>query len=124
MMDAGPLYKDPFHPMQPVMRRDFKGYARHYTRTQRPVKYLYIDFGISRRYDLSEVNPREVPILGGDRRVPEFQDSDEPRDPFPTDVWYLGRAIQQDFLLVSTSLAYPNNILINHCTSLAKDSSS
>ena len=46
------------------------------------------------------------------RRVPEFQDSDEPRHPFPTDVWYLGRAIQQNFLLVITSLAYASNILI------------
>ncbi|KAG2135813.1 hypothetical protein DEU56DRAFT_737574 [Suillus clintonianus] len=99
MMDADLLYKGPFHPMQPVMRRDFKGYAKHYTRTQRPVKYLYIDFGISRRYDPSEAKPTEIPIFGGDKRVPEFQNSNEPRDPFPTDVWYLGRAIQQDFLL-------------------------
>ncbi|KAI0633259.1 kinase-like domain-containing protein [Trametes polyzona] len=38
--------------------------------------------------------------------VPEFQHSDEPRDPFPTDVYYLGSLIDQDFLQKGSSLDF------------------
>ncbi|KAH7920626.1 hypothetical protein BV22DRAFT_1020849 [Leucogyrophana mollusca] len=98
MMDAKDLYIDSFHPCQPRMRRDFKGEARHYTRTQRPPRYFFIDFGISRRYDASDTNPLEYPIWGGDKTVPEFQKSNAPCNPFPTDVYYLGNFIREDFL--------------------------
>ncbi|KAF8844597.1 hypothetical protein BDN67DRAFT_962981 [Paxillus ammoniavirescens] len=98
MMDASGLYVDAFHPVSPLMKRDFSGYARFRTRTQRPTKYLFIDFGLSRRYDPSVVMPLEVPIWGGDKEVPEFQNSNAPCDPFPTDVFYIGNAIRKDFI--------------------------
>jgi hypothetical protein len=102
MMDAKDLYVEPYHPVVPRMKRDYRGYARHYTRTQRPPKYYFIDFGLSRRYDAQEDNPLEYPIFGGDKSVPEFQNStDIPLNPFPTDVYYLGNAIKQEFLDVS-----------------------
>lgn len=103
MMDASKLYIDPFHPEYPLMKRDFSGSARFKTRTERPPKYYFIDFGLSRRYDASVLNPLEYPVLGGDKQVPEFQDSgrDRPYNPFPTDVFYIGNAIKQDFLDVS-----------------------
>jgi hypothetical protein len=96
MMDATPLYPTPYHPCVPAMRRDFKGKVKHRTRTQHPVKYYFIDFGISRRYAPDAV-PLEDPIRGGDKTVPEFQNSDEPQNPFPTDVYYLGNLIREDF---------------------------
>ncbi|KAH0828135.1 hypothetical protein J3R83DRAFT_3810 [Lanmaoa asiatica] len=98
MMDASRLYIDPFHPASPLMRRDFSGYARYKTRIERPPKYFLIDFGLSRRYDDSIVKPMEAPIQGGDKEVPEFQNSDAPCDPFPTDVFYIGNAIKKDFV--------------------------
>ncbi|KIK92411.1 hypothetical protein PAXRUDRAFT_829989, partial [Paxillus rubicundulus Ve08.2h10] len=98
MMDASGLYVDAFHPVSPLMKRDFSGYARFKTRTQRPPKYIFIDFGLSRRYDSSLVTPLEVPIWGGDKEVPEFQNSNAPCDPFPTDVFYIGNAIRKDFI--------------------------
>ncbi|KAH7906825.1 hypothetical protein BJ138DRAFT_1071218 [Hygrophoropsis aurantiaca] len=98
MMDANSLYIDAFHPCQPDRKRDFTGDARHYTRTQRPPKYYFIDFGISRRYERSNTKPLEYPIWGGDKTVPEFQKSNEPMDPFPTDVYYLGNLIRVDFI--------------------------
>ena len=97
MMDSG-LFIDAFHPVDPLMKRDFSGYARYKTRTERPVKYYFIDFGLSRRYDDSIAHPLEAPIWGGDKEVPEFQNSNEPRDPFATDVFYIGNAIRQDFV--------------------------
>ncbi|KIJ07481.1 hypothetical protein PAXINDRAFT_173467 [Paxillus involutus ATCC 200175] len=98
MMDGEILYDEPFHPLRPKQKRDLTGFASRRTRTERPPKYLFIDFGISRRYDASTKDPLEDPIWGGDKTVPEFQHSDEPRNPFPTDVYYLGNMIREDFM--------------------------
>lgn len=97
MMDPKPLFIDSFHPFRAHRTRDLKGVPRHYSRTQRPTKYYFIDFGLSRRYDPSVTDPVEPIIMGGDSTVPEFK-SREPQNPFPTDVYYIGHAIQQTFL--------------------------
>jgi hypothetical protein len=101
MMDAAPMYPVPYHPADTNMKRDYSGRAKHYTRTQRPPKYYLTDFGISRRYNPADGPPLEVPIWGGDKTVPEFQNSNDPCNPFPTDVYYLGNMIRQNFLHVS-----------------------
>ncbi|KIK80109.1 hypothetical protein PAXRUDRAFT_159552 [Paxillus rubicundulus Ve08.2h10] len=98
MFDASQLYPKPFHPVIPDLKRDFSGFGKHYSRTERSPKYYFIDFGISRRYDPSDPNPLEVPIWGGDKEVPEFQNSNDPCNPFPTDVFYIGNAIMEDFI--------------------------
>ena len=100
MMDASKLYMDAFHPIHPIMKRDFSRYARFKTRTTRPVKYYFIDFGLSRRYDPSIIQPLEIPIWGGDKEVPEFQNSNNPCDPFPIDIFYIGNMIKKDFVQV------------------------
>ncbi|CCM03211.1 uncharacterized protein FIBRA_05335 [Fibroporia radiculosa] len=98
MMDPKPLYPQMYHPVLGLRSHNFTGTAKHYTRTARPTKYYLIDFGISRRYDPAITSPREPPIRGGDKTVPEFQHSDDPCDPFPTDIYYLGNMIREDFL--------------------------
>lgn len=105
MMDASPLYPDGFHPVATDLKPDYIATAKHYTRTQRPTKYKIIDFGISRRYDPAEGRHLEYPIRGGDKTVPEFQGEGgyEPSDPFPTDVYYVGNMIREDFLTVRFS---------------------
>ena len=106
MMDASPLYPKPYHPVEPLRLWDFSdtgwfaGQPKHYTRTHRPVKYYFTDFGISRRYNPDDGPPLEDPILGGDKTVPEFQVSLDPCNPFPTDVYYLGSMIRKTFLVV------------------------
>ena len=100
MMDPSRLFIDAFHPASPLMKRNFSEYARHKTRTERPPKYFLIDFGLSRRYDDSIVEPLEDPIWGADKEVPEFQNSNAPCDPFPTDVFYIGNTIRKDFIEV------------------------
>ena len=105
MMDAKDLYVEPYHPVETHMKRDFGGYASHYTRTQRPPKYYFIDFGLSCQYDASNKNPLEYPVLGGDKTVPEFQNNRNVRlNPFPTDVYYLGNTFRQHFLNVSVHM--------------------
>lgn len=107
MMHANDLYPGPYHPAQPHMKRDFSGYVNHLTRTQRPPKYYLIDFGLSRRYDANEENPLEYPIFGGDKTVPEFQKNvDVPMNPFPTDVYYLGNVIREQFLYARWGLEF------------------
>jgi len=101
MMDAKPLYPVPYHPVENDMKRDFSGRAKHRTRTERPVRYYLIDFGLSRRYNPADGPPREGIILGADKTVPEFAKSNDPCDPFPTDVYYLGNCIRTTFLQVS-----------------------
>jgi hypothetical protein len=78
VIDPREIYPESFHPMKTMFKRDFNGFARHFTRTQRPPKYYLIDFGLSRKYDPSETNPREIPILGGDKEVPEFKTQTSP----------------------------------------------
>ncbi|EGO19546.1 hypothetical protein SERLADRAFT_374273 [Serpula lacrymans var. lacrymans S7.9] len=75
MMDATSLFIDPYHPQDLEMKRDYTGRARYYTRTQHTPKYLFIDFGLSRRYGSNDVAPLEDAIHGGDKTVPEFQKS-------------------------------------------------
>ncbi|TFK57847.1 hypothetical protein BDN72DRAFT_782802, partial [Pluteus cervinus] len=69
--------------------------AKAFTRTQRPPKYYFIDFGLSRQYDASETNPLEEPIMGGDRTVPEFKTDKEMFNPFHTDIYYIGNMIRE-----------------------------
>jgi hypothetical protein len=100
MMDATPLYLDPYHPSRVKWKRDFSGRATYLTRTQRPVKYYFTDFGISRRYKPGNGPPLERQAVGGDNTVPEFQNSSQLCNPFPTDIYYLGNMIRQNFLEV------------------------
>ncbi|KAI8993984.1 kinase-like domain-containing protein [Trametes punicea] len=98
MMDPRLLFPNLFHFASPSMAREGYGRPKHYSRTGCPTKYFYIDFGLSRKFDSAKGPPRSWPIWGGDRTVPEFQKSDYPCDPFPTDIYYLGNTIRKVFL--------------------------
>lgn len=100
MMDPTQIYPESFHPIKRDRRRDWKGKARHYTRTQYPPKYYLIDFGLSHRYTAEEGPPRRPPAFGGDKSAPEHQTYDTPCDPFPTDVYYLGNLVRKMFTSV------------------------
>ncbi|TFY60132.1 hypothetical protein EVG20_g7534 [Dentipellis fragilis] len=102
MMDASPMYPHPWHPIKRNKRRDWKGKAKHYTRTERLVKYYYIDFGLSQRYrDTTHPwPPLELPVHGGDKTAPESQEDkyNIPCNPFATDIYYLGNLIRESFM--------------------------
>ncbi|KAM5532831.1 hypothetical protein V8D89_013472 [Ganoderma adspersum] len=98
MMDLAPLYSEIPHPVNRRRSYDFKRHVRRFTRTQRPVKYYYIDFGHSRKYAPDNDMPLEEILIGGDKSVPEFQGKDEPQNPFWTDIYYLGNLIRTGFL--------------------------
>ncbi|TFY71472.1 hypothetical protein EVG20_g1547 [Dentipellis fragilis] len=103
MMDAAPIYPEPWHPVKLNMRRDWKGKARHYTRTERPLKYYYIDFGLSQLYTPENTEtwpPLALPVHGGDKTAPENQDEKHNTrcNPFATDIYYLGNLIRNSFM--------------------------
>lgn len=116
MMDGSKMFPDGYHPQYPKMNRDFySGRARFYTRTQRPPKYHIIDFGLSRQYDTRDPPPLEIPIVGGDKTVPEFRFTKrgkppKPCDPFPTDIYYLGNLILREFVEGIPFVNYSNRL--------------
>lgn len=101
MYDPRPTYPNMYHPQMSDRSYDFKGKAKHLTRTTRPVKYYYIDFGMSIRYNPEDGPPREHPMVGGDKSVPEFKNwTGELLDPFPTDIYYIGNMVRNTVMRV------------------------
>lgn len=100
MMDADPLFPHPYHPGNLKMRRDFKGRAQYYSRSHRPVRYYFIDFGLSRQYAADNPSPLELPIKGGDKSVPEHNDYTKAHNPYFTDVYCLGNMVRTELTQV------------------------
>jgi len=117
MMDPNPMFPELYHPREPDRNRDLTGRPKRYSRTEKPTRYYLIDFGLSRRYQADGPSPRELPILGGDKTVPEFQEDgyNQPSDPFATDVYYLGNLIRKHYLRKYSSLEFLN-ALVNDMT--------
>ncbi len=105
MMDLSPLFSETPHPCDFQRSYDYSRKVRRYTRTQQPPRYFIIDFGLSRKYCPEDASPKEYPILGGDKTVPEFKDMDKPHNPFWTDIYYLGNLIREDFLQVNRAVS-------------------
>jgi hypothetical protein len=108
MMDATQLFPNGFHPVDINTNRNWKGKAKHTTRTKCSPRYYLIDFGLSRMHDPANGPPLEYPVHGGDKTAPEFQGYGYHvlQDPFPTDVYYLGNMIRREFIEVD--LFYPS----------------
>jgi hypothetical protein len=99
MMDARSMYPDGWHHVQNRRTEDFKPIGKRYTRTERPPKYYWIDFGISAMYDRSKPTIDAI-WQGGYKNAPEHQALETVRfaDPFPTDVFYLGNLFKEGFI--------------------------
>ncbi|KAJ3478318.1 hypothetical protein NLI96_g9839 [Meripilus lineatus] len=88
--------------------------AKHYTRTQTPVKYYFIDYGISCRFDPEDPEPRAIPIRAGDKTAPELSSTPVvPIDPFPTDVYYIGNLIRADILTSYRGLDFIKPLVVD-----------
>ncbi|KAI0078460.1 hypothetical protein K474DRAFT_1745053 [Panus rudis PR-1116 ss-1] len=112
MMDASPMYPESFHPQAQSRTPDLKGKAKHYNRTSHPVKYYFVNFGISVKYQSSD-KPLAYPALSDDTSVPENK-LNRPLDPFAVDVYIIGNLIRENFIKVSVLLlhASPTNMSI------------
>jgi hypothetical protein len=114
MLDPSRMYPQSFHPVDIWRRKNFRGNAKKYTRTRRPPRYLLIDFGHSRLYDPANGPPLDEPLSGGDKSAPEHQDQKTPCNPFPTDVYYLGNLIREDYLQVGAPCSFEGSHSESH----------
>ncbi|KAF8500107.1 hypothetical protein JB92DRAFT_2979397 [Gautieria morchelliformis] len=91
MMDARKLYPNGFHPINIDFDYKRNRFARHWNRTERPPKYLLIDFALP---------TLDLPVRGIDRTAPEVQGDkyNELSNPFATDIYYLGNMIKMQFV--------------------------
>jgi hypothetical protein len=106
MLDPSRMYPKSFHPMEIGRTRDFRGNAKGHTRTWCRPRYFLIDLGLSRQYDPANGPPLEIPLRGGDKSAPEHRDMETPCNPFPTDVYYLGNLVREDYGQVCTSIRF------------------
>lgn len=101
MMDAPSIFPNGFHPCNTAKdrggRRGVKTIPRY--KATGPIKYYFIDFGISRHYEEGKKH-LVVGDDGADREVPEMSDKDF-YDPFPADVFILGNVFKKRILPVS-----------------------
>ncbi|KAF9485466.1 hypothetical protein BDN70DRAFT_903039 [Pholiota conissans] len=100
MMDPSEILPYGFHPVRHRKNREFTGPAyQKYTRTQRPPKYYWIDFGLSVRFHENDASPRVTGLRANDQSAPELRGDDlrQQHDPFPTDIYYLGNLVRTYF---------------------------
>ncbi|KIJ54959.1 hypothetical protein M422DRAFT_221387 [Sphaerobolus stellatus SS14] len=73
---------------------------KKYCRTKNPPRYFLVDFTLSHRFLPEDGPPLALPYESGDSSAPEHQgqNANRPCDPFPTDIFYLGTFIEENFL--------------------------
>jgi hypothetical protein len=102
-MDATPLFPGmECHPLYIMASRDGRLYLNPLTRSEAPVKYYFIDFGLATRFEKGRAG-LVTGADGRDRDVPELSDH-VPYDPFKVDVFILGNCYRTEFLNVRNSL--------------------
>jgi hypothetical protein len=100
MMEWKNMFPEGFHSQKILHARDMRGNAPFFTRTQRPTRYIVIDFGMSSRYDPTDVSPHAQCLEGGDKTVPEFLKLQPFHDPYKADIYYAGNLIRTEFIQV------------------------
>lgn len=103
-MDGEPLFPQGHHPVRLDYLEDATHDAPHLTRFDHPVKYYFIDFGISSYFDPGTV-PLVVGTQGRDKEPPELDDH-RPYNPFPLDIFILGNVYRREFLEVCCFSSY------------------
>ncbi|THH15986.1 hypothetical protein EUX98_g9373 [Antrodiella citrinella] len=104
MMDARPLYPDDHHPQQTHLSPDTKRSARHLSRLEHPVKYYYIDWGMSSYFSDGD-SPYVLGAKGADQDPPELSNV-HPYDAFMLDIFILGHLYEVNLLQVYHGLDF------------------
>lgn len=103
-MDASGMFPRGHHPYLQHMLADMSGNAPFVPRpaARPPVKYFYVDFGISSKFQPDEDSRLVLGTLGRDQDVPELSDS-TPYDPFKVDVFLIGNVLRKEMHDVSSN---------------------
>ncbi|KAJ3890949.1 hypothetical protein GG344DRAFT_48399 [Lentinula edodes] len=100
MMDGSQMYPKGWSSLDPSQARDnpFRAAKRAGFRMQFWPKYYLIDFGLSHMYsNKGTVPPLERILRGGDKSVPEHAPKYKHANPFPTDIYYIGNLVRENF---------------------------
>ncbi len=103
MMDGRPLYPHDHHPMRLNHSSDGVFELTPLSRTEHPVRYYFIDFGLSSLFRQGEP-PIVLGRAGRDKEVPELS-SEVPYNAYKVDVFALGNLYYKEFLLVCSSIS-------------------
>lgn len=104
MMDGSQLFPEGHHPIRNYMTSDISRPARCFSRLERPVKYYFIDFGMSTHF-MEGDSPYVLGAKGGDQDPPELS-NDIPYDAFMLDVYILGHLYDVEFLQVRSYIGW------------------
>ncbi|KAH9946933.1 kinase-like domain-containing protein [Amylocystis lapponica] len=96
MMDGRPLFPQGHHPVCLDISQDGVHMLSPLSRTDHPVRYYFIDFGISSQFQKGE-SSLVVGRKGRDKEVPELS-SEIPYDAFKVDIFILGNLYKKELL--------------------------
>lgn len=103
------LYPEGHHPCDPnyslTASYVSKGLRRRDVARHNPVKYYFIDFEVTSRFDPSIKNPLIMLCFGQDKDLPELR-WDHPYSPYPVDIFTLGNVYQKEFIEASTLYSF------------------
>ncbi|KAH8103565.1 kinase-like domain-containing protein [Cristinia sonorae] len=94
MMDAAVLYPDGHHPIKPWRTPDISGSSKVLKRSHHPIKYYFIDFGLSTYFEIGE-SPYVLGAKCADRTPPELS-NEIPYNAFMLDVYILGHVFESE----------------------------
>ncbi|KAH9918118.1 kinase-like domain-containing protein [Fomitopsis serialis] len=96
MMDASAMYPRGVHPVHDLFLPDAVTPARPLPRTSVPVRYYFVDYGLSVHVPPDGRSGLVLGTLGRDQDVPELSD-EVPYDPFKVDVFIIGNLLRRMF---------------------------
>ena len=100
-MDATAIFPQGFHPIESFsLADDTRQAAPCLPRSTVPVRYYYVDFGLSTMFAPDDADRLVTGTHGLDQDVPELSD-DVTYDPFRVDVFILGNLIRTSFVEAS-----------------------
>jgi len=111
MMDGRSLYPDDHHPQRTQLTPDGSRLARHLNRMERPVKYYFIDWGLSSYFKEGE-SPYVLGAKCADREAPELSNV-HPYNAYMLDVFLLGHMFDMDLLQVYHGLDFLEPLVIS-----------
>jgi len=91
MMDASNVVPNGWH-MVRSWSEDGTKPITYVPRSSVSVRYYFVDFGLS--VFVNPSNPTATEVVGQDRTVPEFKNSEEPYNPWKLDIYQLGNAFK------------------------------
>ncbi|TCD66663.1 hypothetical protein EIP91_001081 [Steccherinum ochraceum] len=96
MMDGRPLFPNDHHPVHTNATLDSSRRSYHLSRPDHPVKYYFIDFGMSSHFKQGE-SPYVLGAQGGDQDVPELS-NEHSYNAYMLDVFILGHLYEKEFV--------------------------